>query len=96
MRLYVWDSDAVTRHLTGVHALPELRRPPTEAVRRQRERTHGGRDLGGGYPYRAIVAEVQPIHQPPKIGRILWSLCLPPVAAAATRMTAQTIAQPML
>jgi hypothetical protein len=46
--------------------------------------------------YRAIVAEVHPIHQPPKTGKILRSLSSFSRLARTVKMTAQTMAQPKL
>jgi len=43
-----------------------------------------------------MVADVQPIHQPPQTGRTVRNLSLFPETARTARMTIQTTAQPTL
>jgi hypothetical protein len=56
----------------------------------------GVSSLGGGYTTRAIVAEVQPLHQPPQNRRIVLLVSGSVRRCATTRISAHTAAQPML
>jgi len=52
--------------------------------------------FGGGYPTRAIVADVHPLHHPPQASKRMFRVGGSSRRCATARMTAHTAAQEML
>jgi hypothetical protein len=52
--------------------------------------------FGGGYTALAIVADSHPIHHPPKINTNVCRVAAPAADETPAKMTAHTMAQPML